>query len=62
MIEPVQSLDWHLLMMLNPQSNDARNTIAMAFQELAGNAQKICQLNISPDLLRTLIGAGPQKG
>jgi hypothetical protein len=30
--------------------------IAMAFQELAGNAQKIGELNISPDLLQGLIG------
>lgn len=29
--------------------------IAIAFQELAGNADKIGQLNISPDLLQTLI-------
>jgi len=35
---------------------DARNTIAMAFQELAGNAQKIGELNMSPDLLRSLLG------
>jgi regulator of protease activity HflC (stomatin/prohibitin superfamily) len=56
-IAPVQGLDWRVLMMLNPQGGDARNTIAMAFQELAGNAQKIGELNVSPDLLRTLIGA-----
>ena len=61
-IEPVQGLDWRMLMMLNPQGGDARNTIAMAFQELASNAQKIGELNISPDLLRTLIGATAQRG
>jgi hypothetical protein len=55
-IAPVQGLDWRVLMMLNPRSGDARNTIAMAFQELATNAQKIGELNVSPDLLRTLIG------
>jgi hypothetical protein len=53
----VQGLDWRVLMMLNPQSGDARNTIAMAFQELASNAQKIGELNVSPDLLRSLIAA-----
>ena len=58
-IAPVQGLDWRVLMMLNPHGGDARNTIAMAFQELAGNAQKIGELNVSPDLLRTLIG-GPR--
>ena len=55
-ITPVRDLDWRMLMMLNPQSGDARNSIALAFQELASNAQKIGELNISPDLLRTLIG------
>lgn len=54
-IAPVQGLDWRVLMMLNPQHGDARNTIAMAFQDLAANAQKIGELNVSPDLLRSLI-------
>lgn len=56
-LAPVQELDWRILMMLNPQGGDARNTIAMAFQELASNAEKIGELNISPDLLRSLIGS-----
>jgi hypothetical protein len=30
--------------------------IARAFQEIAGNAEKIGQLNISPDFLRELMG------
>jgi hypothetical protein len=54
-ITPVQDLDWRVLMMLNSQGGDASNTIAMAFQELATNATKIGELNISPDLLRTLM-------
>ena len=45
-----------------PQGGDARNTIAMAFQELAANAQKIGELNVSPDLLRTLVGSAVQRG
>ena len=57
-LDPVQGLDWKVLMMLNPQGGDARNTIAMAFQELASNAQKIGEVNISPDLLRSLMGSG----
>jgi regulator of protease activity HflC (stomatin/prohibitin superfamily) len=61
-LAPVQGLDWRLLMMLNPHGADARNTIALAFQELATNAQKIGELNISPDLLRTLVGGVPQRG
>jgi regulator of protease activity HflC (stomatin/prohibitin superfamily) len=61
-LEPVQGVDWRLLMMLNSNGVDARNTIAMAFQELATNAQKIGELNISPDLLRTLLSAPVQRG
>lgn len=33
--------------------------IAFAFQELAGKADKIGQLNISPDLLRELLAPQP---
>ncbi|MEP7352316.1 MAG: SPFH domain-containing protein [Acidobacteriota bacterium] len=61
-IAPVRDLDWRMLMMLNPQAGDARNTIAMAFQDLAMNAQKIGELNISPDLLQGLIGSVPPRG
>jgi len=61
-IAPVQGLDWRVLMTLNPHSSDAGNTIAMAFQELASNAQKIGELNVSPDLLRTLVGTAANRG
>jgi regulator of protease activity HflC (stomatin/prohibitin superfamily) len=61
-LAPIEGVDWRVLMMLNPHGGDSRNTIAMAFQDLAANAQKIGELNISPDLLRSLIGSVPQKG
>jgi len=35
--------------------------IAFAFQELAGNAERIGQLNISPDLLRELLAQPPAR-
>jgi hypothetical protein len=35
--------------------------IAYAFQELAGKAEKIGQLNITPDLLRELMVQPPVK-
>jgi regulator of protease activity HflC (stomatin/prohibitin superfamily) len=60
-IAPVEGLDWRVLMMLNPRGGDAKNTIAMAFQELATNAQKIGELNVSPDLLRTLVGSAAER-
>jgi SPFH domain / Band 7 family len=52
----LETMDWKKLMLLSPGGLDAKQMIALAFQELAGNAQKIGELNISPDLLRGLIG------
>jgi hypothetical protein len=34
----------------------------MAFQEMAENAQKIGELNISPDLLKSLLASPSAKG
>ena len=53
-LAPLGELDWRKLMMIAPAA-DARASIAMAFQELAGNAQKIGEVNVTPDLLRSLI-------
>jgi len=55
-IKSIEMADWKKLMLLSSGGFDARQMIAMAFQELAGNAQKIGELNISPDLLQGLIG------
>jgi len=33
--------------------------IVLAFKEMASNAQKIGELNVSPDLLRTLLSGAP---
>ncbi len=60
-LQPIQGIDWRVLMMLQPSGNDSGHTIAMAFQELAANAQKIGELNVSPDLLRSLIGSSSGK-
>jgi len=59
-IKPVREVDWRTLMMLFPQNIDSRTTIALAFQEMATNAQKIGELNISPDLLNSLLAARPE--
>lgn len=56
-LKPVRDIDWRTLMAISPQAGDARNMIAMAFQEMAANAQKIGELNISPDLLRSLVAS-----
>lgn len=59
-LKPVRDVDWRILMTLSPRGPDAKTMIALAFQEMASNAQKIGELNISPDLLRSLIGAATE--
>ena len=54
-LKPVRDVDWRTLMTLSERGADAKTMIALAFQEMASNAQKIGELNISPDLLRSLI-------
>jgi regulator of protease activity HflC (stomatin/prohibitin superfamily) len=67
-LKPVRTVDWRTLMMLSKHGSDPKTMIALAFQEMAANAQKIGELNISPDLLHSLIGsasptmATPAKG
>jgi hypothetical protein len=53
-IEPIRTLDWRTLVAAAGHA-DAGSVIAMAFQELAENAGKIGELNISPDLLGSLL-------
>lgn len=55
-LKPVRDLDWKMLMMLGGRAVDPKAMIALAFQEMAENAQKIGELNVSPDLLKSLIG------
>lgn len=55
-LKPLRDLDWKTLMMLGGKNADAKAMVALAFQEMAENAQKIGELNVSPDLLRSLIG------
>lgn len=54
-LKPLRDLDWKALMMLSGKGADPRTMIALAFQEMADNAQKIGEINVSPDLLRSLI-------
>lgn len=55
MLTPIREVDWKTLTALSAGGGDARSSIALAFRELAENAQKIGELNMSPDLLRTLL-------
>lgn len=54
-LKPVRDVDWRTLMTMSRNGGDPGTMIALAFQELASNAQKIGELNISPDLLRSLL-------
>jgi regulator of protease activity HflC (stomatin/prohibitin superfamily) len=56
-LKPLRDLDWKKLMMLGGKNADPKAMVALAFQEMAENAQKIGELNVSPDLLRSLIGS-----
>ena len=58
-LKPVRDMDWKTLMMVFQNGGDPKMMIALAFQEMATNAQKIGELNISPDLLNSLIAAKP---
>ena len=55
-LKPLRDLDWKTSMMLGGKNADAKAMVALAFQEMAENAQKIGELNVSPALLRSLIG------
>ena len=55
-LKPLRDLNWKTLMMLGGKNADPKAMIALAFQEMAENAQKIGELNVSPDLMRSLIG------
>lgn len=54
-LEPLRGLDWRTLMAVGAGSSDPKLMIALAFRELAENAGKIGELNVTPDLLRSLL-------
>jgi regulator of protease activity HflC (stomatin/prohibitin superfamily) len=53
-LKPYKEMDWKILTALN-NNNDPKFNISLAFRELAQNAGKIGNLNISPELLDTLL-------
>lgn len=54
-LEPLMALDPKALQVLAARGIDPRLMIAMAFQEIAANASKVGNLNISPELLDSLM-------
>jgi regulator of protease activity HflC (stomatin/prohibitin superfamily) len=56
MLEPLGGIEWEKLVALNGGNGaDSRIAIAHAFRKLADNAQRIGTLNITPDLLQSLL-------
>lgn len=53
-LKPYREIDWKTLMAMTGK-NDPRNNIALAFRQLAENADKIGTLNITPDLLESIL-------
>jgi hypothetical protein len=59
-IRPLAALDPKSLQVLSARAVDPRLMVAMAFQEIAANATKVGNLNISPELLQTLLQTNGQ--
>ena len=60
MMSAVQGIDPRVLQALMVGQADPGVLIAQAFQGLAANAERIGELNISPDLLQQLTQARPK--
>jgi hypothetical protein len=54
-LRPLKEVDWKTLIAASASGGDPKLMIALAFRELAENATKIGELNMSPDLLKSLI-------
>ncbi len=59
-LRPYKEMDWKILTALN-NNPDPKFNISLAFRELAENAGKIGNLNISPELLDTLLAEKKDK-
>lgn len=54
-LEPYRDVDWKKIMALNANGNDPQLNLAIGIRELSENAGKIGMLNLSPDLLQTIL-------
>lgn len=54
-LSPYKELDWRVLMAISSKGISAIDNIGFAFRELAENSGKIGTLNITPELLETVI-------
>lgn len=53
-LKPYRDIDWRTLMALG-NNNDPKTHLSLAFRMMAENAEKIGTLNVSPELLETLL-------
>lgn len=60
-LEPVKDIDWRTLLAAQQGGIDASQMIAMAFRDMADNAQQIGSLNVSSELLQTLLSTPTQR-
>lgn len=56
MLAPYKEMDWKKILAVNSKGADPKTNIAIAFREIAEKAEKINNLNITPELLDSLIG------
>lgn len=59
-LKPYKEMDWKVLSALNNNS-DPKTNISLAFRQLAENADKIGHLNISPELLDSILNSRQDK-
>lgn len=62
MLDPIKDVDWRTLMAAQSGGLDSRQLIALAFRDLADNAEKVGNINISPELLNALLGPSTTDG
>lgn len=60
-LAPVRGVDWKTLMAASASGGDPALNIALAFREMAENAHRIGELNVSPELLQSLVSGGGHK-
>jgi regulator of protease activity HflC (stomatin/prohibitin superfamily) len=61
MLKPLAGIEWEKLVALGGGAAEPRIAIAHAFRQLADNAQRIGTLNITPDLLKSLLSEDERK-
>ena len=59
-LKPYKNIDWKTLTALN-NNPDPKFNIALAFRQLAENAEKIGNLNVSPELLESILNDKPDR-